>query len=273
MHLYHLWKECSSNHIPRPKGYDRLSCLSTYVFDTSAHPVCVDMIRHQLVPLCYCRPSENSRRYYCIMGQLNAWFWLAASDWTRCAIIFCETHGECCSRHTFTRFLSLPIFLITKFLTALVCYQQLKLPLLGLKWYGISNRAIGWDAEEINLDVLRCGNHSISRRIDSRSFNYIKKNAYHRCVHYFSNNSPARRQLFHTNDALYTKMISHWLMRHEVIWQCCIQPSTNIVSQVSFWSVCVHVFWRRRGFGEWFAGRVRSYAFKAIASLSEITYL
>ncbi len=149
------------------------TCLSTYVFDTSAHPVCADMIHHQFLPLCYCRPSENSRRYYCIMGPLNAWFWLAASDWTRCAIIFRETHGECSSRHTFTRFLSLPIFLITKLLTALVCYQQLKLPLLGLKWYGISNRAIGWDAEEINLDVLRCGNHSISRIIDSRSFHYI----------------------------------------------------------------------------------------------------
>ncbi len=27
--------------------------------------------------------------------------------------------------------------------------------------------------------------------------------------------------------------------------------------------VHVHVFWRRRGFGDWFAGRMRSYAFKA----------
>ncbi len=27
--------------------------------------------------------------------------------------------------------------------------------------------------------------------------------------------------------------------------------------------VHVHVFWRRRGLGDWFAGRVRSYAFKA----------
>ncbi len=148
------------------------TCLSTYVFDTSAHPVCVDMIRHQLLPLCYCRPSENSRRYYCIMRPLNAWFWLADSDRTRCAIIFRETHGQWSSR--FTRFLSLPLFLITKLLTALVCYQQLKLPLLGLKLHGISNRAIGWDAEEINLDVLRCGNHSISR-IDSRPLKYYSK--------------------------------------------------------------------------------------------------
>ncbi len=33
-----------------------------------------------------------------------------------------------------------------------------------------------------------------------------------------------------------------------------------------------HVFWRRCGFGEWFAGRVGSYAFKAICEIAYPTF-
>ncbi len=47
--------------------------------------------------------------------------------------------------------------------------------------------------------------------------------------------------------------------------QTALTPSL-IVSLVSFWCV-IMCFWRRRGFGEWFAARVGYYAFKAILLL------
>ncbi len=41
------------------------ACQCMYLH-TSRHPVRTDMIHyHQRVTLCYCRPSENGRRYYC----------------------------------------------------------------------------------------------------------------------------------------------------------------------------------------------------------------
>ncbi len=42
-----------------------------------------------------------------------------------------------------------------------------------------------------------------------------------------------------------------------------IKCSSSHIWLASGLPVCGHVFWRRRGFGEWFAGRVGSYAFKA----------
>ncbi len=52
----------SSNHIPRPEGYDKLFHLpvNMYLFNY-AQPVHADMIHHQHVTLRYCRLSENLR--------------------------------------------------------------------------------------------------------------------------------------------------------------------------------------------------------------------
>ncbi len=53
-----------------------------------------------------------------------------------------------------------------------------------------------------------------------------------------------------------------------VIWQCCIQSSTNAVLSlcrrlVSALPECVHVFWRRRGFAKWLCMEDEDLAFKA----------
>ncbi len=47
------------------------------------------------------------------------------------------------------------------------------------------------------IEILMCGNRSISGKIDSEPLNYYKNNAI-KNNNYFSNNSTARRQLFLT---------------------------------------------------------------------------
>ncbi len=52
------------------------------------------------------------------------------------------------------------------------------------------------------------------------------------------------------------------------LWQHCIKPCHQHSLSSCYWldsglSVVVRWFWRRRGFGEWFAGRMGSYAFNA----------
>ncbi len=78
-----------------------------------------------------------------------------------------------------------------------------------------------------------------------------------------------------------TVILSHWYMRYEVIWQHCIQPSANTLTSSSRgcslpFQKQHNVFWRRCGFGEWFARRVGSCAFKAslllLASSNIVVY-
>ncbi len=47
---------------------------------------------------------------------------------------------------------------------------------------------------------------------------------------------------------------------HSILHQCHLSSCRWLASGLSVRS---HMFWRRRGFGEWFGGRMGSYAFKA----------
>ncbi len=79
--------------------------------------------------------------------------------------------------------------------------------------------------------------------------------------------------------ALCTVLFSHqWMRRHLTALHSTLHQHSL---SSCYWldsglSVGGHVFWRRRGFGEWFAGRMGSYAFNAslllLASQKRLSY-